>query len=106
MISFESMHETPLEKTGRVRFLKMAAQTNGEYVLLELRAEPGGSGEAVHIHHSQSETWEVLAGTMGARVADETLQAGPGDIVVVAPGKAHTWWNAGRDELVLRCEIR
>src|SRR5207247_104822 len=31
---------------------------------------------------------------------------GPGEKVVVEPGRAHTWWNAGSDELVFRCEIR
>ena len=92
--------------TERVRFLKTAAQTNGEYVLVELRAEPGGAVTASRSHPSQTETLEVIAGTMGASVDGDTLEARAGDIVVVGPGKEHSWWNAGDDELVLRCELR
>jgi hypothetical protein len=27
-------------------------------------------------------------------------------MLVVEPGQAHKWWNAGEEELVFRCEVR
>src|SRR4029079_3356208 len=32
-------------------------------------------------------------------------EIGAGQTLGVAPGEAHTWWNAGDDELVFRCAI-
>ena len=90
----------------RLRFLKTAEETNGEYVLIELRIEPGGILDTGHVRPSHSETFEVIAGTMRGRVDGETLRARAGDIVVVAPGKERSCWNQGEDELVVRCEIR
>jgi quercetin dioxygenase-like cupin family protein len=90
----------------RMTFLETAADTGGEYTLIELRAEPGAVVAAGHAHPSQTETFAILAGRLGAKVAGEKLEAGPGDVLVVNPGEPHKWWNAGDDELVLRCEIR
>jgi quercetin dioxygenase-like cupin family protein len=105
MISTGQTLVNPL--TGeRMTFLKTSADTDGAYCLVELRAEPGAAVAAAHVHPIQTETFEVLGGTLGATVADETLEAHAGDILVVEPGKAHAWWNAGDDELVFRCEIR
>lgn len=90
----------------RMTFVETAADTGGERVVIELRAAPGGSVAAAHIHPSQWETFTVVSGTLGAKVAGRTTEAGPGQTLGVAPGVAHTWWNAGDDELVFRCEIR
>src|SRR5688500_18460923 len=87
-------------------FVKTAAETGGEYVLIELRAEPGAVVAAAHIHPSQTETFEIVAGTMGAKVDGEENEARAGDILVIEPGRAHKWWNGGDDELVFRAEVR
>ena len=87
-------------------FLKTAADTNGEYVLIELRAEPQAVVAAAHVHPSQTETFEVLSGKLGAKVAGRKIEAEAGDALVVEPGQAHKWWNAGEDELVFRTEVR
>ena len=90
----------------RMTFLETAADTGGEYVLIELRAEPGAVVAAAHVHPDQVEKFEVVSGTLGAKVAGERIEARAGDTLVVEPGQAHKWWNAGDDELVFRCEIR
>ena len=90
----------------RMTFLKTAAETGGEYVLIELRAEPGAVVASAHVHPSQTETFEVLAGRLAAKVDGEDLVAEPGDILVIEAGKAHRWWNAGDGELVFRAEVR
>ena len=90
----------------RMTFLKTAADTNGEYVLIELSAAPGAVVAAAHVHPNQTETFEVIRGTLGAKVGGKQLDAKAGDVLVVEPRVSHKWWNAGEDELVFRCEVR
>ena len=105
MISKGQTIENPV--TGeRMTFVETAASTGGEYTLIELRADPGGTVAAAHVHPSQTETFEVVSGTLGAKVAGQRIEAEAGATVIVLPGESHKWWNAGDDELVFRCEIR
>jgi quercetin dioxygenase-like cupin family protein len=90
----------------QMTFLETATETDGERVVIELRADPGGAVAAAHVHPSQWETFSVVSGTLGAKVAGGEAELGPGQTLGVSPGVAHTWWNAGDDELVFRCEIR
>ena len=105
MINPGDILHNPVTKE-QMTFLKTSAETGGAYCLIELRCEPHGAVAAAHVHPSQTETFEVLSGTMGARVAGDSVEASPGDVVVISPGMAHKWWNGGEDELVFRCEIR
>jgi mannose-6-phosphate isomerase-like protein (cupin superfamily) len=86
-------------------FLETAADTGGDHVLIELRAEPGGFVAAAHLHPAQTETFEVVQGALAVKIDGETLEAGPGDVLVVGPGRSHKWWNAGDADLVFRCRI-
>jgi mannose-6-phosphate isomerase-like protein (cupin superfamily) len=90
----------------RMTFLKTSAETNGEYVLIELSAAPGAVVAAAHVHPSQTETFEVVSGTLGAKIGRKRVEARAGDVVVVQPRVAHKWWNAGEDTLVFRAEVR
>ena len=71
----------------------------GQFVLVEW-SDPGGvtSRErpiaGLHVHHSDDEAWYVLEGTLGFRVGDEIIEAGPGAAVLVPRGTPHTFWNA------------
>jgi quercetin dioxygenase-like cupin family protein len=87
-------------------FLTTSRETGGEYVEIELRAAPEAFVAAPHVHPAQTETFRVVSGALGVKVDGETRTALPGDVLVVEPGKAHKWWNAGESELVFRCEIR
>ena len=90
----------------RMTFVETAADTGGQRVVIELSVDPDGAVAAAHVHPSQWETFTVVSGTLGAKVAGEKAELGPGQTLGVAPGVAHTWWNAGDEELVFRCEIR
>lgn len=90
----------------KMTFTKTAADTHGGYVLIELHAQPDAFVAAAHVHPAQTETFEIVSGTLGAKVAGKKLEAHAGDVLVVEPGQAHKWWNAGDNELVFRCEIR
>jgi hypothetical protein len=58
------------------------------------------------VHPARTETFEVLEGTLAAKVDGTVHAAGPGDVLVVEEGQAHKWWNGGDSRLVFRAEIR
>ena len=87
-------------------FVTTARQTDGEFVEIELYADPDAFVAAAHVHPAQTETFKVLEGELTAKVDGEVHTAGPGDVLVVEAGQAHKWWNAGDSRLVFRCEIR
>jgi mannose-6-phosphate isomerase-like protein (cupin superfamily) len=90
----------------QMTFLETSESTGGEYVLVELRAEPGSAVAAAHVHPSQWERFEVVSGRLAGKVGGKRVEARPGEALEVPPGVAHTWWNAGDKELVFRCEVR
>jgi quercetin dioxygenase-like cupin family protein len=97
--------ENPM--TGeQMTFLETSRETDGEYVLVEVVVQPGGTVAAAHLHPYQVETFEILEGTAGFKVGGDKLTVGPGHVVKVEPGTAHKFWNAGDTELVFRCEVR
>ncbi len=73
---------------------------DGDFVLVEW-GDPGGvTGPdrpiaGLHVHHDDDEAWYVLEGTLGFRLADETVEAGAGAVVFASRGTPHTFWNAG-----------
>ena len=87
-------------------FLRTAAETGGDHVLIELRSEPGGFVAAAHVHPAQVETFEIVSGTLGAKIGRKQVEVRAGETLTVDPGTPHKWWNAGDDELVFRAEVR
>lgn len=90
----------------RLRFHRMSAETNGELVVVEAFVQPGGQVAAAHVHPHQQERFLVVAGKVGFKRGGEELVAGPVDEIVVEPGTAHKFWNAGDTEARFFCEIR
>jgi mannose-6-phosphate isomerase-like protein (cupin superfamily) len=54
-----------------------AADTNGEYTLLEMLLPPGGASP-LHVHYMEDEGFYVLEGTVSITVGDEVVELGPG----------------------------
>jgi uncharacterized cupin superfamily protein len=82
-------------------FLRRVPGTNGERLEVENVVGPG-SGPPMHVHHYQEEALTVVQGRIGYQRQGESAQfAGPGETVTFRTGDAHTFWNAGEDEL--RC---
>jgi uncharacterized cupin superfamily protein len=48
-----------------------------------------------HVHAREDEYSYVLEGTIGARVGDREVVAGPGSYLIKPRGLMHTFWNAG-----------
>jgi len=90
----------------RIVFHKTSASTNGECVEIEVFVQPGGVVAAAHVHPYQTERFEILGGTIGMKVGRKKIEARYGDVLTVAPGSAHTFWNAGDDELHFVCVVR
>ena len=64
-------------------FRTTSADTNGECVVVETYVEPNGAVAAAHVHPSQEETFEVIAGELEFRLGKRKLVARPGDRVLV-----------------------
>jgi quercetin dioxygenase-like cupin family protein len=89
-----------------IRFVTAAADTNGEYVVVDVVVEPNGSVAAAHMHPYQTETFEVLEGEVTFKVGGKKVVARAGDTVVAEPGTAHKFWNSGSVDARFRCEVR
>jgi quercetin dioxygenase-like cupin family protein len=90
----------------RFTFTETAATTDGELLAFDFALRPGGAVPMPHVHPVQTERFEVTEGQMRFRVGLRTVMAGPGDVVEVEPGAAHSFANAGEDEARLRVEVR
>lgn len=89
----------------RFTFIKTAADTNGELLVVDLELSPDGQVPGAHVHPLQEERFEVLQGTMKFRKGLRTLTARDGDKVVVPKGTVHCFENAGDSPARVRVEV-
>jgi quercetin dioxygenase-like cupin family protein len=61
-----------------------------------------GQGPQLH-QHPYDETFIILEGRVLVRVGDETVEGGPGDIVVGPPDTPHGFTNLGPERARLVC---
>lgn len=87
---------------------EVAVLSEGPDVLvLETTWPRPGHRASTHVHPKLEERFEVLSGRAAFRVDGVRLHdAGPGDVVVVAPGTAHLAWNASDGPTRVRLEFR
>lgn len=90
----------------RITFRQTAADTDGELLVIDLDLAADGHAPGLHVHPIQEERFEVLSGRMRFRTGLRTMVAEPGDVVVVPPGTAHAFANAGEGVVRARVEIR
>jgi quercetin dioxygenase-like cupin family protein len=90
----------------RIVFVRTAAETDGELVVVETFVQPGGFVATAHVHPGQEERFHVLRGTLRFRAGKETLEAGPGQRVTVPAGTPHAFRNVGAGEAHFICEVR
>jgi quercetin dioxygenase-like cupin family protein len=105
MISSGDTIENPV--TGeRFTFTQTSADTDGELLAFDFALRAGGAVPIPHVHPIQTERFEVVDGRMTFRVGLRKLHAGPGDVIEVAPGVAHSFANDGEEEARLHVEVR
>lgn len=78
-----------------LRFLKTAADTGGELLEMEATYETSRGKPPEHFHPQQAEHFEILEGSMRARVAGEERELRPGDTLDIEAGVPHSMWNEG-----------
>jgi mannose-6-phosphate isomerase-like protein (cupin superfamily) len=79
-------------------FKAVAAQTGGDFSLMERTLPLGGRKPPAHRHVNCSEAFFVLGGQIAFSLDGTDLTGGPGDFLLVPRGAAHTFGNAGIDE--------
>jgi quercetin dioxygenase-like cupin family protein len=89
------------------RFIKTAADTNGELLQIDMVIAPGGGAKAVppHIHPIQEERFYIKTGQIKFLLNGEEFVAGSGETVIVPAGAAHTWSNATSGEATFLLEM-
>jgi len=70
--------------------------------LAEARVAPGRSTDE-HFHPKAEEIYYILEGTGRMKIEDEVREVGPGDGIVILPGKKHKIWNLAPSDLVFLC---
>jgi uncharacterized RmlC-like cupin family protein len=65
--------------------------------MIESTVEPHFGGFKLHTHQRMTETFYVLEGTLNIRLGDEEIQAKPGTLILVPPGKWHTFSNPSNE---------
>jgi quercetin dioxygenase-like cupin family protein len=75
------------------RYKVVSADSGGSLAVLEV-AIPAKTLVKPHSHAREDEFSLVLSGTVGVRVGDRVLSAGPGGYLVKPRGTPHAMWNA------------
>jgi len=68
-------------------------RTAGSLSLVEHPLQPRALGSPMHTHRNEDEYSVVLEGRVGAQIGDQTVVAGPGDVLVKPRGVPHAFWN-------------
>src|SRR5215469_10429689 len=77
----------------RFSYKVVSADSGGSLAVLEVEI-PARTLVKPHSHSREDEFSLVLDGTVGARVGDRVLEAGPGAYLVKPRGVPHAMWNA------------
>jgi len=88
-----------------VTFLKTAAETQGEYTLVEVELAAGG-GVGIHYHKTYSEKFDCLEGTLGVQAGKVIHQLRPGESVTAEPRVSHRFFNSSSSMTRFRVELR
>ena len=87
-----------------VRFMIDSETAGGGFSLVEHPIAPRTLAAPLHRHTGEDEYSYVLEGRVGVQLGDETLEAGPGELVFKPRNQWHAFWNPG-DEPARLLEI-
>src|SRR4051794_19218354 len=86
----------------KVRFLRTAADTEGEACEFEVSGRPRRFLGQGHIHATQTERLETVSGVLKVVMGGRAYQLNPGEACTVPPGTAHTQVAMGPGESIVR----
>ena len=81
-----------------IRLMVSGAESSGGFALVEHRLKPRALAGPLHRHAHEDEYSFILEGKLGAKLGDELVYGGPGDLITKPRGQWHTFWNAGDAE--------
>ncbi len=90
-----------LRRTARgndMFFKATGSMTAGRFSLMERTVPAGAPAPPAHRHVANDEAFYVLAGEIEFRLDDQVVNGGPGTLVLVPGGVAHTFANTAADE--------
>jgi len=90
----------------RIVFRRRAADTGGELLEMTVYMAPGGFVATPHVHPGSEERFEIGTTELMFRLGRVERSYKPGEVVVVPPGVAHTWWNPGQKEAETLVQVR
>lgn len=74
-------------------FLETAKDTDGKRLVFNFSVAPQGKLPVVHLHPSQTETFEIQKGEFYIKIGNELKELKAGDTFTIAKGVPHQWWN-------------
>lgn len=77
-----------------ITFLETAADTNGQYLRIEVSLPPQGDGPPLHYHDEFVEVFTVKEGTLTVTVDTTVHTLVAGDTITAPIGTAHTFTNS------------
>jgi mannose-6-phosphate isomerase-like protein (cupin superfamily) len=80
------------------RYVLRGDSTDGRFALIEHTIPPRSLAAPTHEHAGEDEYSFVLSGRLGAQIGGETVEAGPGELVLKPRGLPHAFWNPGDEE--------
>ncbi|WP_159799760.1 cupin domain-containing protein [Flavobacterium sp. MK4S-17] len=87
------------------QIIESAAQTNGEYSLLEVQLMPGG-GNPLHYHTRFTEEFTAIKGKLGIQYQEKVLHLSPGHSCLIPIGKEHRFFNDTDEPIIFRITLR
>jgi hypothetical protein len=92
--------------TGETLRMRRQHDASGQIILImEGSLPPGTKGPPPHIHFHEREEGGVQAGTLGARIGNQTLVVQTGGNAAFPPGDGHSSWNAGETVLEFKGRV-
>jgi quercetin dioxygenase-like cupin family protein len=88
-----------------ITFLKTAAETNGQYLLLKVELAPGG-GVIRHYHTAFTEQFDVTEGTLHVELNGKHITLGPGETALIPRYAVHRFANAAAAPVVFMTQVR
>jgi quercetin dioxygenase-like cupin family protein len=95
------------DKTNYSRFVRPADEDEGiwlDHAEVHLVTHPAGQVKEVHTHDPpQDHIIVIRSGRMRWTVEDESLEAGPGDVIVTPAGTPHSYEVLGDEDARVVC---
>jgi mannose-6-phosphate isomerase-like protein (cupin superfamily) len=85
---------------GPATTLRVLAVSEGQ-LELEARYTGGGSPPPAHFHPEQDERFEVLTGSVRARIGERELSLAAGDVLEIPQETVHQMWNEAEEPAVV-----